>query len=96
MLASSRATHEPLDPSLMRSAFVQVSFRVHLWLDLMAENKANNEPPSHPLNQIRNTFRPYTRYCLEHTACLSYVKEQNRTNEFFKVYLAVSRCCRVA
>lgn len=41
--------------------------------------------------QIRNTFNPYSRYCLDHTACLSYLKEQNRTNECFKVYLAVSR-----
>ena len=47
----------------------------------------------HALNimfQFEEIFRPYSRYCSEQTNCQEYCREQDRTNEIFKAYLAVS------
>ena len=35
-------------------------------------------------------FSPYYKYCAEQTACQQYCKEQDRDNQVFKAYLAVS------
>ena len=35
-------------------------------------------------------FSPYFKYCAEQTACQQYCKEQDRDNQVFKAYLAVS------
>ena len=40
--------------------------------------------------QFEEIFRPYSRYCSEQTNCQEYCREQDRTNEIFKAYLAVS------
>ena len=35
-------------------------------------------------------FAPYFKYCAEQTACQQYCKDQDRDNQIFKAYLAVS------
>jgi len=40
--------------------------------------------------QFEEIFRPYSRYCSEQINCREYCKEQDRDNEIFKAYLAVS------
>ena len=40
--------------------------------------------------KFEDIFSPYSRYCSEQTNCQEYCKEQDRTNEIFKAYLAVS------
>ncbi len=40
--------------------------------------------------QFDDIFSPYSRYCSEQTNCQEYCKEQDRNNDIFKAYLAVS------
>ena len=40
--------------------------------------------------QVSEIFSPYFKYCAEQTACQQYCKEQDRDNQVFKAYLAVS------
>ena len=41
--------------------------------------------------QVSEIFSPYFKYCAEQTACQQYCKEQDRDNQVFKAYLAVSQ-----
>ena len=41
--------------------------------------------------QVSEMFAPYFKYCAEQTACQQYCKDQDRDNQIFKAYLAVSR-----
>ena len=40
--------------------------------------------------QVSEMFAPYFKYCAEQTACQQYCKDQDRDNQVFKAYLAVS------
>ena len=40
--------------------------------------------------QMCELFSPYYRYCVEQAACQQYCKQQDRENQIFKAYLAVS------
>ena len=40
--------------------------------------------------QVSEIFSPYFKYCAEQTACQQYCKDQDRDNQVFKAYLAVS------
>ena len=40
--------------------------------------------------QFEDIFSPYSRYCSEQTDCQEYCRDQDRNNEIFKAYLAVS------
>jgi hypothetical protein len=40
--------------------------------------------------QVCVLFSPYYQYCVEQSACQQYCKMQDRENQVFKAYLAVS------
>ncbi|XP_025016475.1 uncharacterized protein LOC107361773 isoform X2 [Tetranychus urticae] len=67
-------------------------FWMHHLLPMLKASRENHQP----LNPIIMKdgflnfdviFRPYVRYCLEHSNCLHYVKEKHKESELFKAYV---------
>ena len=53
--------------------------------------KFSTQPALYTMSyQVSEIFSPYFKYCAEQTACQQYCKEQDRDNQVFKAYLAVS------
>lgn len=40
--------------------------------------------------QFEDLFLPYSRYCVEQAVCINYIRQQQRDNELFAAFLAVS------
>lgn len=90
MLRQARTFRKPLNPLLMKEAFVQVIdcfrtlyippssiFSLFHWLFIL-------------FAQFGQIFKPYLKYCLEHSNCLHYVKQKHKESELFRAYVIVS------
>ena len=95
MLKASREAvpeGKPLDPTLLHDGFLRVNNKKKKHIQ-----KLNPKLfacvflfTSFYIFQFEEIFRPYSRYCSEQTNCQEYCREQDRSNEIFKAYLAVS------
>jgi pleckstrin domain-containing family G protein 5 len=58
-------------------------------LEKAREGRETMDPSlmSEGFSSLDSLFHPYIKYCLEHSACLSYVKEKHKENELFKTYV---------
>ncbi|XP_054164532.1 pleckstrin homology domain-containing family G member 5-like [Oppia nitens] len=86
-----------IDTTKMFSNIVEVSAANHqFWFDHLLPMLSYSRQTHQPLNPLLmkdgflmcdQLFHPYMKYCLEHSTCLQYVKENHKNNELFKAYV---------
>lgn len=89
-----------IDTEKMFSNIVDVyKANLYFWLNHLLPMLKQSRETHQPLNPLIMKdgflnfdiiFRPYVRYCLEHSNCLHYVKEKHKESELFKAYVVVS------
>nr|XP_027198898.1 uncharacterized protein LOC113793122 isoform X2 [Dermatophagoides pteronyssinus] len=72
----------------------------HFWMRYLLPMLNHSRETKTPLNptmleegflQFDQIFRPYIRYCLEHSKCLHYLKEKRKSNALFEEYISWCR-----